>query len=148
MKKHNKKLASVARQAGVVQPADYAIFMDHGYRGLYGGLGARDIHARKRLKPREHILDHMGSTEMAANLFRTTQTEEKLRREDVRHKSAAGSIHEEVGRKVRRTIRSLGGTMPEDLPIADSIKVVERREKVRLKAGPQSLPPPKSDAIA
>jgi DNA-damage-inducible protein D len=55
--------------------------MDHGYRGLYGGLGMRDLRERKRLKPKQNILDHMGSTELAANLFRATQTEEKLRRE-------------------------------------------------------------------
>src|SRR5438445_2966781 len=84
MKKHNQHLASAAKQAGVVQPLDYAIFMDHGYRGLYGGLGMRDVHERKRLKPKENILDHMGSTELAANLFRATQAEEKLRRENVR----------------------------------------------------------------
>ena len=53
-------------------------------RGLYGGLGMRDLHQRKRLKPKQHVLDHMGSTELAANLFRATQTEEKLRRENVR----------------------------------------------------------------
>jgi DNA-damage-inducible protein D len=137
MKKHNKNLAGVARQAGVVQPLDYAIFMDHGYRGLYGGLGMRDIHARKRLKPKEHVLDHMGSTELAANLFRATQTEEKLRRENVRNKDHANRIHNEVGRKVRRTIHELGGTMPENLPVAESIKKVESREKKRLKAGPK-----------
>ncbi len=73
MTKHNKKLAGMAKQSGILQPLDYAIFMDHGYRGLYGGLGRRDIHERKRLKPKEHILDHMSSTELAANLFRTTQ---------------------------------------------------------------------------
>jgi DNA-damage-inducible protein D len=75
MKKHNKNLAGVAKQAGVIQPVDYAVFMDHGYRGLYGGLGMRDIRERKRLKDKEHVLDHMGSTELAANLFRATQTE-------------------------------------------------------------------------
>jgi DNA-damage-inducible protein D len=134
MKKHNKKLAGVAKQAGVVQPLDYAIFMDHGYRGLYGGLGMRDIHQRKRLKPKQHVLDHMGSTELAANLFRATQTEDKLRRENVSHKDHAGRIHNEVGRKVRKTIYELGGTMPENLPVAESIKKVESREKKRLKA--------------
>lgn len=139
MKKHNKNLAGVAKQAGVVQPVDYAIFMDHGYRGLYGGLGMRDIHERKRLKPKEHILDHMGSTELAANLFRATQTEEKLRRENVRHKDHANRIHGEVGRKVRQTIRELGGTMPENLPVAESIKHVEGREKKRLKAEQKKL---------
>lgn len=134
MKKHNKNLAGVAKQAGVIQPVDYAIFMDHGYRGLYGGLGMRDIRERKRLKPREQVLDHMGSTELAANLFRATQTEEKLRRENVRNKIIANRIHDDVGRKVRRTIYELGGTMPENLPVAESIKKVESRERRRLKA--------------
>ena len=108
--------------------------MDHGYRGLYGGLGMRDIHQRKRLKPKQHVLDHMGSTELAANLFRATQTEEKLRRENVRNKDHANRIHNEVGRKVHKTIHELGGTMPENLPVAESIKKVESREKKRLKA--------------
>lgn len=134
MKKHNKNLAGVAKQAGVIQPADYAIFMDHGYRGLYGGLGMRDIRERKRLKEKEQVLDHMGSAELAANLFRATQTEEKLRRENVGDKDRANSIHREVGRKVRQTIHELGGTMPENLPVAESIKKVESREKRRLKA--------------
>ena len=146
MKKHNKNLAGVAKQAGVVQPVDYAIFMDHGYRGLYGGLGMRDIHARKRLKAKEQVLDHMGSTELAANLFRATQTEEKLRRENVRNKDHAGRIHNEVGRKVRKTIHELGGTMPENLPIAESIKKVESREKKRLKAGQKKSTEITSDA--
>jgi DNA-damage-inducible protein D len=144
MKKHNKNLAGVAKQSGVVQPLDYAIFMDHGYRGLYGGLGMRDIHERKRLKPKEHILDHMGSLELAANPFRTTQAEDKLRRENVRSKDVANRIHNEVGRKVRRTIHELGGTMPENLPVAENIKKVESREKKRLKAAQKEetpLPP-------
>ena len=114
MKKHNKNLAGVAKQSGVIDPLDYAIFMDHGYRGLYGGLGMRDIRERKRLKPKQQVLDHMGSTELAANLFRATQTEEKLRRENVRNKDHANRIHNEVGRKVRKTIHELGGTMPEN----------------------------------
>jgi len=141
MKKHNKHLAGVAKQAGVIQPVDYAVFMDHGYRGLYGGLGMRDINERKRLKPKQQILDHMGSTELAANLFRATQTEEKLRRENVRQKDTANRIHHEVGRKVRRTIHELGGTMPENLPVAESIREVETRERKRLKAGQPQLPP-------
>jgi DNA-damage-inducible protein D len=134
MKKHNKNLAGVAKQAGVIQPVDYAIFMDHGYRGLYGGLRMRDIRERKRLKGKQHVLDHMGSTELAANLFRATQTEEKLRRENVRNKDYANRIHHEVGRKIRQTIRELGGTMPEHLPTAESIKQVESRERKRLQA--------------
>jgi DNA-damage-inducible protein D len=139
MKKHNKNLAGVARQAGVVQPLDYAIFMDHGYRGLYGGLTAKGVHARKRLKPKEPLLDYMGSTELAANLFRATQTEEKLRRENVRNKEHANRIHEAVGRTVRRTIHELGGTMPENLPLAENIKKVESREKKRIKAEQKKL---------
>jgi DNA-damage-inducible protein D len=134
MKKNNKNLAGVAKQAGVVPPLDYAIFMDHGYRGLYGGLGVRDIHARKRLKAKEQVLDHMGSTELAANLFRATQTEEKLRRKNVRNKDHANRIHNDVGRKVRRTIHELGGTMPENLPVAESIKKVASREKKRIQS--------------
>ena len=148
MTKHNKNLAGVAKQSGVVQQLDYAIFMDHGYRGLYGGLGRRDIHARKRLKPKEHILDHMSSTELAANLFRTTQEEEKLRRENVRSKEVANRIHNEVGRKVRKTIHELGGTMPENLPVAESIKKVESREKKRLKAEQKKSVKAASDAEA
>jgi len=97
-------------------------------------LGMRDIRERKRLKGKEHLLDQMGSTELAANLFRATQTEEKLRRENVRHKDHANRIHNEVGRKVRQTIHELGGTMPENLPVAESIKKVESREKKRLRA--------------
>ena len=139
MTKHNKHLAGAAKQAGVIQPVDYAIFMDHGYRGLYGGLGMRDIRERKRLKPKEHVLEPMGSTELAANLFRATQTEEKLRRENVRNKDHANRIHNEVGRKVRKTINELGGTMPENLPVAESIKKVESREKKRLKAEQKKL---------
>ena len=99
----------------------------------------RDIRVRKRLKPRQQVLDHMGSTELAANLFRATQTEEKLRRENVRNKDHANRIHNEVGRKVRKTIHELGGTMPENLPVAESIKKVESREKKRLKAGQNQL---------
>ena len=139
MKKHNKNLAGVAKQAGVIQPLDYAIFMDHGYRGLYGGLTAKGVHQRKRLKPKEPLLDYMGSTELAANLFRATQTEEKLRRENVRNKDQANRIHEAVGRTVRRTIHELGGTMPENLPLAENIKKVESREKKRLKAEQKKL---------
>jgi len=133
MKKHNLKLAGAAKQAGVIQPLDYAIFMDHGYRGLYGGLAAKDIHRRKGLKKKEGILDHMGSTELAANLFRATQTEDKLRREQATSKDHANRIHSEVGKKVRQTIRELGGTMPENLPVAEDIKKVASREKKRLK---------------
>jgi DNA-damage-inducible protein D len=113
---HNKHLAAAAKEAGVETSLDYAIFQDHGYKGLYGGLGNKEIHARKGLKKSQKILDHMGSTELAANLFRATQTEEKLRHDQVKGKSRANQTHYEVGRKVRQTIAELGGTMPENLP--------------------------------
>lgn len=127
---HNKHLAAAARDAGVETPLDYAIFQDHGYKGLYGGRGAKDIHAAKGLKKSQKILDHMGSTELAANLFRATQTEEKLRRENVRGKQKANQTHFEVGQKVRQTIADLGGTMPEALPTPEaSIKQLEKGKK-------------------
>lgn len=129
---HNKDLAAAAKQAGVETPLDYAIFQDHGYKGLYGGLGAKDIHGQKGLKKSQKILDHMGSTELAANLFRATQAEDKLRRDGIQGKTAANKTHHEVGRKVRQTIQELGGTMPENLPVPDkSIKQLER-EKQRI----------------
>ena len=135
VREHNKQLVGTAQQAGVETPVDFAVFQDHGYRGLYGGLGAKDIHQRKGLKKSQQILDHMGSTELAANLFRATQTEEKLRRDDVTGKDAANETHYEVGRHVRRTIEEIGGTMPEDLPTPDrSAKELEREQK-RLESG-------------
>lgn len=127
---HNKHLAAAARDAGVETLLDYAIFQDHGYKGLYGGRGAKDIHAAKGLKKSQKILDHMGSTELAANLFRATQTEEKLRRENVRGKQKANQTHFEVGQKVRQTIADLGGTMPEALPTPEaSIQQLEKGKK-------------------
>lgn len=134
---HNKSLAEAAQMAGVVEPRDYAIFQNRGYQGLYGGLGAKEIHARKGLKKGQKILDHMGSTELAANLFRATQTDEKLRRENIQGKQAAYDTHYEVGKKVRQTIKELGGTMPEDLPTPEkSIAQIEReQERRKLKPG-------------
>ena len=137
MKLHNVKLAGVARSAGVVTSLDYAIFQNHGYQGLYGGLSAQDIRDRKRLGKGQDILDHMGSTELAANLFRATQTEEKLRRDRISGKDAACHTHKEVGAKVRQTIRELGGTMPENLPTAESIKAVESKKRKALRRKPQ-----------
>lgn len=134
LRMHNSQLADAAKGAGVVEPRDYAIFQNHGYMGLYAGLGAQDIHRRKGLKKSQHILDHMGSTELAANLFRATQAEEKLRRERIVGKDKANRAHKEVGAKVRQTIKELGGTMPEDLPSAESIKKLESKAKKVLKA--------------
>ncbi len=127
---HNKSLAEAAKNAGVTTTQDYAIFQNKGYQGLYGGLGAKQIHERKGLKKSQNILDHMGSTELAANLFRATQTDEKLRRESIQGKAAANRTHFEVGKKVRETIKELGGTMPEDLPTPEkSIKQIEKESK-------------------
>lgn len=132
---HNKSLAEAAQMAGIEDPKDYAIFQNKGYQGLYGGLGQKQIHERKGLKKSQKILDHMGSTELAANLFRATQTDEKLRRENIQGKEKANITHYEVGRKVRQTIKELGGTMPEDLPTPDkSITQIDReQEKKKLK---------------
>jgi DNA-damage-inducible protein D len=129
MRLHNTQLADAARNAGVVEPVDYAIFQNHGYIGLYGGLTAEGIHQRKGLKKSQKILDHMGSTELAANLFRATQAEEKLRRDQVRGKAEANKTHQAVGEKVRQAIQELGGTMPENLPTAESIKKLESKKQ-------------------
>lgn len=133
MAKHNTHLAAAAKDAGVISPMDYAIFQNHGYMGLYGGLDAKGIHEKKGLKKSQQILDHMGSTELAANLFRATQTEEKLRRENIKGRQKANQTHFQVGKKVRKTIEEIGGTMPEKLPVADSIKKLENKpEKPKL----------------
>lgn len=130
MKRHNLALADAAHNAGVIEPFDYAIFQNCGYKGLYGGLTAQDIKNRKGLKKSQDILDHMGSTELAANLFRATQTEEKLRRDNIQGKEKANQTHYEVGRKVRQTIKDIGGTMPENLPTPEkSIKQLERESQ-------------------
>lgn len=127
LKEHNKQLVEAAQAAGVATNLDFAIFQNHGYKGLYGGLDAKDIHARKGLKKSQKILDHMGSTELAANLFRATQTEEKLKRDNVQGKTNANKTHFEVGKKVRDTITELGGTMPEELPTpTESVSKLER----------------------
>lgn len=131
--KHNVQLASAAKNAGVLDSRDYAIFQNYGYKGLYGGLDAKAIHTYKGLKKSQKILDHMGSTELAANLFRATQTEDKLRREQVQGKQKANQTHYQVGAKVRQTIKELGGAMPEDLPTVESIKSIEKKEQKKLK---------------
>ena len=134
IKTHNKSLAEAAQMAGVETSLDYATFQNYGYMGLYGGLKAQDIKRRKGLKKSQDILDHMGSTELAANLFRATQTDEKLRRENIQGKDAANQTHFEVGAKVRQTIAELGGTMPEDLPTPEkSIKQIAREQEKKLK---------------
>lgn len=130
MIEHNKQLVAAAKDAGVDTSLDYAIFQNYGYMGLYGGLKARDIHEKKGLKKNQNILDHMGYEELAANLFRATQTEAKLKRENIKGKDNANQTHYDVGKEVRDTIKRLGGTMPEDLPTPDkSIKQIEKEQK-------------------
>ena len=134
MKEHNKMLVAAAKDAGVETTLDYAIFQNYGYMGLYGGLKASDIKERKGLKKSQDILDYMGYEELAANLFRATQTEAKLRRENIQGKQEANKTHFEVGKKVRDTIKDLGGTMPEDLPTPKkSIQQLEIEQKKKLK---------------
>lgn len=128
LRKHNSLLADAAHEAGVITPLDYAVFQNFGYKGLYNGLTAQGIHKRKGLKKGQSILDHMGSTELAANLFRATQAEDKIRKEKIQGKAKANEAHYEVGKKVRKAIEDIGGTMPEDLPSVESIKEVEFRQ--------------------
>lgn len=134
IKVHNKRLAGAAKEAGVVEPSDFAIFQNCGYMGLYNGLTMQDIHKRKGLKKGQHILDHMGSTELAANMFRATQTEDKIRRDKIVGKERANAAHREVGEEVRQTIRKIGGTMPENLPSMESVKKIAARKMKELKA--------------
>ncbi len=131
MKRHNIQLADAAKGAGVIEPMDYAIFQNHGYKGLYGGLDAKGILKNKGLKKSQNILDHRGSTELAANLFQATQTEEKLKRDNIKGKHKANQTHFEDGKKVRKTIEEIGGTMPENHPVADSIKKLEKANEAK-----------------
>jgi DNA-damage-inducible protein D len=129
---HNKQLMATAKGAGVIDPIDFAIFQNFGYKGLYGGLDKTGIQRKKGLSTKDNILDHMGSTELAANLFRATQAEEKLKKDNIRDKQAANKTHFDIGRKVRQTITEIGGTMPEDLPSAENIKKIEAKSKKQL----------------
>jgi DNA-damage-inducible protein D len=130
LKEHNKQLVATAQEAGVKTNIDFAVFQNYGYKGLYGGLDAKGIHTKKGLKKSHKILDHMGSTELAANLFRATQTEEKLKRDNVQGKRDANKTHYDVGKKVRDTIKELGGEMPENLPTPEkNLMKVEREQK-------------------
>ena len=134
IKQWNQMLLEVAHNAGVITNQEYAKFQNAGYMGLYGGLTVNDIHERKKLKDNEKILDFMGSTELIANLFRISQTEEKLKKDEIHNCSKATSTHYEVGAKVRKAIEDIGGTMPEDLPTPEkSIKQVEKEQLKRLK---------------
>lgn len=126
-RKGNYSLNIAAKNAGV---KNFDKFHNAGYKGLYNGETADDIAKRKKLRYREDILDNMGSEELIANLFRISQTEQKLKRDDVNSESKANKTHYEVGSKIRNTIKELGGTMPEDLPTPDkSLKELEKENK-------------------
>lgn len=130
MIEHNKQLAKTAKEAGVW---NYGEFIDFGYMGLYGGLRNKDIHTKKKLSPSQKILDHMGSEELAANLFRATQAEAKIKREGIQGQAKASKAHFEVGKKIRSTIAEIGGTMPEKLPTPESVAKAERRVRAEEK---------------
>lgn len=134
IKQWNQMLLEAAHNAGVITEEEYAKFQNAGYMGLYGGLTVDDIHNRKGLKGNDKILDFMGSTELIANLFRISQTEEKLKKDKVKNFKKATNTHYEVGTKVRKAIEDIGGTMPENLPTpTKSIKQIEKEQLKRLK---------------
>lgn len=140
IKHWNQMLVEVAHNCGVITNEEYAEFQNAGYIGLYGGLTVEDIHKKKKLKAEEKILDFMGSEELAANLFRITQTEAKLKRENIKNKEKANKTHYAVGVTVRKAIENIGGTMPEDLPTPQkSVKEIEKEQLSRLKNTKKSL---------
>jgi DNA-damage-inducible protein D len=136
-----KALSGAAREAGV-QNKMFGVFHDAGYKGLYGGLGREAIKARKKISAKEQLMDRMGTTELAANQFRMTQTRDKLARERVKNQERAIQTHEQVGKEVRVAIQRIGGSMPEDLPPVEHIKQVEKR----LKSAPPKLKLEEKDA--
>lgn len=134
VKQWNQMLAEAARNAGLITNEEYAVFQNAGYKGLYGGFDVLDIHERKGLGEKDKVLDFMGSEELAANLFRITQTESKLKRDNVQGASAANATHYTVGKEVRAAIERVGGTMPENLPTPEkSISQIEREQIKELK---------------
>lgn len=140
IKQWNQMLAEAAHNAGVMSDEEYGAFQNAGYMGLYGGLKVEDIHKKKGLKKNDRILDFMSSTELIANLFRISQTEEKLKKDKSATADAANEIHFIVGREVRGTIERVGGTMPEDLPTPNkSISDIERAQLKKLKNSKKKL---------
>jgi len=134
IKQWNQLLAEAAYNAGVITNEEFAIFQNSGYMGLYGGLTVADIHKRKGLKEKEKILDFMESTELIANLFRISQTEEKIKKDEAATPTEANNIHYEVAEKIRKAMIEMGATLPEDLPKPHkSIQVIEREEIRKLR---------------
>jgi DNA-damage-inducible protein D len=131
----NKELNSAAKGVGV---ENYAFFHDAGYKGLYGGLRLSEIKKEKGLQPKEDLLDRAGRAELAANEFRITQTEIRLRNEKIQGQKQAEDIHNFVGKKVRETMKKTSGTMPEDLPPEPPIKQLKKAKSTK-KLPPSSL---------
>lgn len=123
---YNKELGKQAQQAGV---NNYGAFHNAGYKGLYNGETKADIARRKGLTQKDDILDYMNSEELAANMFRITQTTAKIQRERIKGEYNANQAHFEVGQKVRKAIEDIGGTMPENLPVAQNIKQIKKEQK-------------------
>lgn len=134
----NTDLASAAKNAGVITAQDFGVFQNHGYKGLYNGLTADGIRKKKKLKTSQNILDHMSTSELAANLFRSTQAEDKLRLNNINGKNEANQVHFDAGVMVRNAIKDFGGTMPENMPTVESVKKLERQQR-------KNLPAPKAD---
>lgn len=140
IKQWNQMLAEAAHNAGVITNQEYATFQNSGYMGLYGGLTVDDIHRKKGLAKNEKILDFMGSTELIANLFRISQTEDLLKKEHISGSDAANETHFAVGKTVRKAIDEIGGTMPEELPTPiKGITQLEREQLKKLKSTEKKL---------
>lgn len=138
IKQMNQLLVEAAKEAGIITEEEYAIFQNRGYQGLYGGLSVSEIHDLKKLDERDKILDFMGSEEMIANLFRISQTQSKIKRENIKNKELASHAHFTVGKEVREAIMRLGGVVPENLPTPkksilklekEAIKELKRKNK-------------------
>src|SRR5258708_1026104 len=133
IRKLDTQLQEAVKKAGATKPLDFAIFYNHGYKGLYGGIGAKDIHQRKGLKKSQEILDHMGSDELAYNFFRTSLTKQKIERERIQEKKEANKAHFDMGQEVRETIIRTGATLPENLPTPEkSIQQLQKEEQKRI----------------
>ncbi|WP_406843372.1 DNA damage-inducible protein D [Flavobacterium soyae] len=126
--KRNLQLAGAARKAGIIKPKDYALFQNHGYMGLYGGLDVKAIRKIRNLDADENILDHMDSIELAMNLSRVKQTAELLSDEETNDAADANSVHFAVGVKLRKAIEETGGTLPENLPVVENIALTKHND--------------------
>jgi DNA-damage-inducible protein D len=140
VKDANRKLSGAAKESGV-RSKMFGVFHDAGYQGLYGGLRSEEVKKRKKIDPKDDLLDCMGRAELAANEFRITQTEQTLTKQEIKGEQRAINTHLAIGKKVRATMKELGNPLPEDLPSEPSIKklaAAKARESKRLKSNNQS----------